>query len=386
MSRDRTWAVVSLDNITANYNSFKRLAGAAEVMCVIKANGYGHGAVALGLRLQGCGCGFFGVAALDEAVELCRAGITAPILVLNYVHPERAAEALVYPNIRLTLIDLDSARRLSRTAVEMKTTAKVLSKVKVHIKLDTGMTRVGFNTDAAVAAAVEIHGLPGIAVEGLFTHFAVADETDPAYTELQFERYMRAADEIKAAGVHIPVRHVCNSAATIRFPRMHLDMVRVGISLYGCYPSEEVDKSLVALLPAMQLKTRVIRVNEVGPGVSVSYGRTFTTARQSRLATIPVGYADGVSRLMAGMNVLVNGREAPIAGRVCMDQCVVDVTDAGEVRVGDEVVIFGDGLPVERAAAVMGTINYEVLCMVARRVPRHYMLGGNEEKVVNYLE
>ncbi|MCL2698912.1 MAG: alanine racemase [Defluviitaleaceae bacterium] len=371
---DRTWAEVNLDNIVHNYEQFKSLTG-TNVMCVVKADGYGHGAVETALRLQERGCGFFGVAAPDEAVELCRAGITVPVLIMNYTHVSRYEEVLKFPNIRVSVFNLDELRSLSKTAAERG------AAVKIHLKLDTGMTRMGFNTGDAPAAFELIHKLPGLELEGLFTHFACADETDPSYTEWQFERYMKTA----ALAGDIPIKHVCNSAGAIMFPHMRLDMVRIGISLYGCYPSEAADKSRIALKPAMSLKTRVGRLNEVEPGVCVSYGRTFTTARKSRLATIPAGYGDGVSRLMRDIKVLVNGREAPIVGRVCMDQCVVDVTDVGEVNLYDEVEIYGENIPVEHAAAVMGTINYEILCMVGRRVPRVYYAHGEVVESRNTL-
>ena len=371
---DRTWALVNLDNIIHNYRGFKALTH-TNVMCVVKADGYGHGAVTLAKHLQKNGCSFFGVAAPDEAIELYHAGVSAPVLIMNYTHSSRYDEVLALPNVRVTVFDLDSIRNLSKAAVQHGIT------VKLHIKIDTGMTRVGFHTEEAVAAITLIRHLPGLELEGLYTHFASADERDPAYTEWQFKRYMRVANE---AG-DIPIKHVCNSAGAIMFRHMRLDMVRVGISLYGCYPSEEVDKSRIDLKPAMSLKSRIVRLNDVEPDVCVSYGRTFKTGRKSKLATIPAGYGDGVSRLMQGIKVLVNGQEAPIVGRICMDQCVVDVTDIGKVCLLDEVEIYGENIPVERAAAMMGTIHYEVLCIVGRRVPRIYKINGEVVETRNSL-
>ena len=373
-NNDRTWAEVNIDNIVHNYNGFKSLTN-TNVMCVVKADGYGHGAVMLAKHLQKNGCSFFGVAAPDEAIELARAGITVPILVMNYTHSSLYGTVLAFPNIRVTVFDTDSIRELSKATVEHGST------VKVHVKIDTGMTRVGFNPEDAVAAIELLRSLPGLELEGMFTHFASADEIDGSYTEWQFERYMQIASVVG----NIPIKHVCNSAGAIMFPHMRLDMVRVGISLYGCYPSEEVDKSRIDLKPVMSLKSRIVRLNEVEPGVCVSYGRTFTTKRKSKLATIPAGYGDGVSRLMKGIDVLVNGQKVPIVGRVCMDQCVIDVTDADEVQLLDEVEIYGEKVPVEQAANRMGTINYEVLCIVGRRVPRLYKVNGEVMESRNSL-
>lgn len=383
--KNRTWAEINLDNILHNYNEFKRISKAPKVMCVIKANAYGHGSVQIAKTLVEAGCEYFAVASLDEALELRAADIITPLLVLNYISHERICEALKN-DITLTVFSLDMAVAVSKNAVELDIQSKI------HIKLDTGMTRVGINTDEACSVISEIIKLPKIEVEGLFTHFASADEFDKSYTALQFERYMQVVAELEKAGISIPIKHVANSAASIMYPEMHLDMIRIGVSLYGCYPSEEVDKSRIALKPSMQLKTEVIRINEVEPGIPISYGRIFTTERKSRIATIPVGYADGFSRLLIRKaRALVNGEYVPVVGRICMDQCMIDITDTtNNINIGDEVIIFGtdkngNSVTIEEVAEKMGTINYEIMCIVTRRVHRFYYKDGNLIKVENYL-
>ncbi len=381
--KNRTWVEVNLDNVTHNYHEFKRHTNPAQVMCVIKANAYGHGSIALGRHLQKVGATFFGTANLDETLELCEAGITVPILVLNYISHERIKEALAYPNIRLTVSDYESAKRISACAVEQNTTACL------HVKVDTGMTRVGFNLNE-LDEVKKINSLPNLEFEGFYSHLATADEVDTTYAQLQFSRYLKALKEIEDYGIKIKIRHICNSAGAINFKEMHLDMVRIGISLYGCYPAEEVDKTAVLLKPAMQYKTQIIRVNHVDVGVGISYGIIFKTERPSVIATIPVGYADGISRSLATkLKVLVNGKSVPVVGKICMDQCMVDVTDCGEVKMLDEVVVFGEQkgsyLPIEEIAKQMGTVNYEIMCMVQRRVYRHYTIGGEIVEIKNYL-
>ncbi len=383
---NRTWAEVNLDNIAHNYKEFCRISRQdgkkTKVMCVIKANGYGHGSCQLAKRLVAEGCEAFGVATLDEGIELRRKGIEIPILLLNHIAKDRISEALEN-NLTLTVYSRDMAEAVSRVAA-----GKI---AKIHIKIDTGMTRVGINPDVAAESIKYINSLPNIETEGIFTHFSSADETDTAYTKMQIERFKGVLSELDKMGINIKIRHAANSAATMMYPEAHFDMVRIGISLYGCYASEEVDKSRIDLKPGMQLKTQILRINSVTDGVSVSYGRLFTTNRESRLATIPVGYADGISRVLAQkLKVLVNGQLAPVVGKICMDQCVVDITDIeGEVNELDEVVIFGEQkgafIPVEQVASQWGTINYEILCMVARRVPRYYTEDGKFVGIANFL-
>jgi len=383
---NRTWAEINLDNIVHNYKEFCRVTSSygkkPRVMCVIKANGYGHGSVALAKRLEKDGCDAFGVATLDEGLELRRAGISSFILLLNHIAEDRINEALE-SNLVMTVFSTQMAKSISDLAKKP---------TRIHIKTDTGMTRVGLNPDETLGAVSYIHSLPNIEIEGIFTHFSSADETDRDYTNMQIDRFNKIFSEIKDAGIEIKIKHAANSAASIMYPEAYFDMVRVGISLYGCYPSEEVDKPRIDLKPAMSLKSQIIRLNDVPSGISVSYGRLFTTERQSKLATIPVGYADGISRVLATkLKVLVNGQTAPVVGKICMDQCVIDVTDIkGEINVSDEVVIYGEQkggfIPVEQVASQMGTINYEILCLTSRRVLRYYTENGKITSMVNFLE
>jgi len=282
-----------------------------------------------------------------------------------------------------------SLQSLSEAAVRLN------KNVKIHIKIDTGMTRVGFAPGyEAVKNVVRISKLSGVVIEGIFTHFSKADEADRAYTFMQFERFMSICSELKRIGILIPIKHVANSAAAMMYPEMHMDMIRTGIIQYGLYPSNEVDKSVLNLKPAMTLKSNVIMVKRIEAGVSISYGGTFVTERNSYIATLPIGYADGYSRLLSNKSkVLINGKYAPIVGNICMDQCMVDVTDiielGTEVKVGDEVVLFGkqgnNFIDVTSLAEMIGTINYELVCIIGKRIPRVYLKNSRVQNVMNYL-
>ena len=354
-------------------------------MGVVKADAYGHGVREVSRVLLANGVQRLAVSMLDEAIQLRNSGISAPILILSYTDPARADEILEN-DVTQTVFSHDLADALSESAVRHGT------KVKVHIKIDTGCSRVGFMPGySAIKDIILISKLPGMIIEGLYTHFATADELDKTYTYMQFERFMSICTELSRIGIHIPVKHVANSAGVMGFPEMHLDMVRPGIILYGLYPSDEMDRSQLALRPAMSLKANIILVKNVEAGTAISYGRKFTTARKSRIATIPIGYADGYSRLLTGKGrVLVNGQSAPIVGSICMDQCMVDATDTeGEVAVGDEVVLFGrqggSCIHVGEVASRMGTISYEVVCIIGKRIPRVYIENGIVSGVLNYL-
>jgi alanine racemase len=383
---NRAWAEINLDSIAHNVREIRKLTDSkAEIMGVVKADAYGHGVMEVVRTLLDNGVTRLAVSMLDEAIELRNKGIDVPVLVLNYTDPQRADE-IINNNVTQTIFSHDLAEALSKAAVKLGRT------VKIHIKIDTGMTRVGFKPGySAVKDTVRIGKLPGIIVEGLFTHFASADERDMSYTGMQFERFMSICSELGRIGLHIPVKHVCNSAGIIEYPSMHLNMVRPGIILYGMYPSPEVNKKKISLKPAMSLKANVILVKDVEKDTPVSYGRIFTTSRKSRIATIPVGYADGYSRVLSGKGkVIVKGEYAPIIGRICMDQCMIDVTDIKtEIKAGDEVVLFGEQngrkISVEDIAAKIGTINYEIVCLIGRRVPRVYIRNGEIIKVLNYL-
>jgi len=382
----RAWAEIDLDNLAHNVREIRRLAGKrTEIIAVVKADAYGHGTLETVETLLENGVTRLAVSMLDEAIQLRKISIDVPILVLNHTDFRRLNEVLEY-NITQTVYSHEMAKALSEEALRHGT------KARVHIKIDTGMTRVGFKPGySAVKDVVAIMKLDGIIIEGIFTHFAVADTKDRAYTLRQFELFESIIEELNRIGVLIPIRHVSNSGAIIQYPEMILEAVRPGIILYGIYPSDEVDRSVIDLKPVMSLKANVIHVKDVETGVSISYGRTFTTRRSSRIATVPIGYADGYSRLLSNKSrVLINGQYAPVVGNICMDQMMVDITDiSGEVKAGDEVVLIGrqgdNEITAEEIDGLMGTIQYEILCIIGKRVPRVYIRNGSVVNVLNYL-
>lgn len=383
---NRAWAEINLDNIAHNIREIRRITHKnAEIMGVVKADAYGHGVMEVTRTLLANGAERLAVSMLDEAIQLRRNGIEAPILILGYTDPIRANE-IIEDDVTQTVYSRELAQALSYEAVRQG------KKVKIHIKIDTGMSRMGFLPGySAVKNVVEISQMPNIIIEGLFTHFATADEKNREFTLMQFERFMSICSELQRIGIHIPVKHCANSAGVIEYPEMHLDMVRPGIILYGMYPSEEVDKSRIHLKPAMTLKANVILVKEVEKNTSVSYGRIFTTQRNSKIATIPIGYADGYTRMLSNKGkVLIRGQFAPVVGRICMDQCMIDVTDIdGNVEVGDEVVLIGaqgdNAITVEDVAHLIGMINYEFVSIVGKRIPRAFIQDGKISKILNYL-
>lgn len=387
--KNRSWAEVDLDAIAHNLREIKgKLARNTLVMSVVKADAYGHGVFETVQTLLENGADRLAVSMLDEAIQLRKSGVTVPILILSYTDPCRAEELIQY-DITQTVFSMELAQSLSKAAVALS------KSIKVHIKIDTGMTRVGFAPGYdAVKHVVAISRLPGIVVEGLFTHFSKADEWDKTYTNMQFERFTSICTELNRIGVFIPVKHVANSATAMSYPEMHLDMIRPGIIQYGLYPSCEVDKTLLDLKPAMTLKSKVIMVKKVDAGVSVSYGGTFVTERETYIATLPIGYADGYSRLLSNKaSVLIHGEYAKVIGNICMDQCMVDVTDLVQagipVSVGDEAVLFGRQgereIAVSQLADDMGTISYELVCIIGKRIPRIYVKNGKVANVLNYL-
>lgn len=362
------WAEIDLSAVAYNVRQIKGLLRPEVRFCaVVKADAYGHGVLPVARMALQSGADQLAVAIMNEAIELRKAGFTVPILILGFTPPEQAVLAVAH-NVTQTIFSVDAAQALSQAATAAGRMAKV------HLKIDTGMGRIGISPEDAGHFAAAVAALPGIEIEGVFSHFATADSQDKTFTYEQFGRFQEALARIAAQGVKVPVRHIANSAATIEMPEMHLDMVRPGIILYGLWPSEEVEKR-IELRPVMKFKAQVGYVKEVPPEMPISYGRTYFTARHSRIATLPVGYADGWTRLMAGKaDVLIHGERAPLVGRVCMDQCMVDVTHISGVAPGDMALLFGGPeLPVEEVAAHMGTINYEIVCMVGKRVPRLYM-------------
>ena len=368
------WAEIDLDAIAFNCRQIKKWIGEdTELMAVIKGNAYGHGAVPVARVALENGATRFAAARVDEGVQLRKAGIDAPILVLGYV-PAEEMETVVKWRITPPIMHWHTAKAVS----EISSSQGVVT--PVHVKVDTGMGRFGLLPDEVVDFVKRLIELPSIRLEGLYTQFAVADEADKTYTYKQWEIYKKVLKDLEEAGIHIPIRHVCNSAATLNFPEMHLDMVRCGTAIYGHYPSPVTDHS-VPLRPAMSLKSRVGRIRTLPAGSSISYGRTYTTTRPTTVALVPIGFGDGFSRKLSNKgSVLIRGKRAPIVGRVCMDQCIVDVSGIPEVQQDDEVVLFGrqDGaeITVEEIASLMDSINYVVLAAVSARVPRVYLKGG----------
>lgn len=365
------WAEVNLDNIRYNLRRIREcLNKGVEIIAVVKADAYGHGAVQVSRVLVEEGVRYLAVAILDEAIELRENGLDVPILILGYT-PEDQLKYVVEYDISQTVFDLNYVKRISQEAAIRH------KRAKVHVKIDTGMGRIGYTDyDKARKEIPQMASLPGIQVEGIFTHFATADERDKTYTYRQYGLFMDLINDLKEK-IEIPLKHVSNSAAILDLPEMELDAVRPGIILYGHYPSREVSNS-VSFKPAMSLKSKVIHIKSVEPGTYISYGRRFETKRKSIIATVPIGYADGYTRMLTGKaRVLVKGRFAPVVGTICMDQMMIDVTDIEGIELGQEVVLFGmsgnNCLPVEEIADRLGTINYEVLCMVGKRVPRVYI-------------
>ena len=384
------WAEIDLEAIATNIRTLRSLtAEGTRFMAVVKADAYGHGAVAVARQALAAGADWLAVARVHEGVALRRAGIGAPILVFGYTPPASAADLLAH-DLAATVYDFDTARAYSRVAV---TTDRNL---RLHLKVDTGMGRLGMMPElrgfSATGKAVSgnpvfvadaIAHLPGIELEGVYTHFAAADHADQGFALAQLERFTDFLDHLYYAGLDIPLRHAANSAATISLPDAHLDMVRCGIAIYGLYPSAAVGSARVALTPAMALKCRIVQVKAVEAGFPVSYGMTHVTEAATVIATVAAGYADGLSRRLSNAGeMLVGGRRVPIVGRICMDLTMLDTGGVPEAQVGDEAVIFGaqgEGMiTVDEVAARLGTINYEVVTGVAARVPRVYLQKAAE--------
>lgn len=367
----RTYAKIDLGAILHNINEGKKLINKnVKVMAIIKANGYGHGAAILGDYLKKH-VDYYGVATLEEAMELREYGVKLPILILGYTSPSQYVE-LVENNITQTVYTMEMARGMSKAAIICEKEAKV------HIALNTGMTRIGFEADeTGVLDVQEILTFPNLFIEGLFTHFAAADERDKSYSKLQMYRYDNFVALLEEKNIHIPLKHMCNSAGIMEFDHHRFDIVRSGIITYGLYPSEEVNKDVIELKPALEWKTHVINVNTVDSGHGVSYGKTYITKGKTKIATLSVGYADGYPRSLSSKGkVLIHGQYAPIIGRICMDQMMVDVTHINNVEIEDEVTLVGkDGdnvITVEELANMAGSFNYEFVCGIGTRVKRVY--------------
>ena len=383
----RVRAEISFDAIDNNFDVIESVLSKDTSICaVIKADCYGHGAVPIARRIArrkrvwGFAC-----ATAEEAIRLRVSGIFKPILILGYSFPEMYDELIGY-DIRPCICDFKSAKMLSERAVKSDHAAKI------HIALDTGMSRIGFSCDdEAVETILKIAALPGIKIEGLFSHFARADEADERHSARQMKKYSYVAAKLEEAGLDIPVKHIANSAATMRFPDYHHSMVRTGIIMYGLMPSDEMADELKALKPVLRLTSHVTYIKTLPAGVAISYGGTYKTKEESVIATIPVGYADGYPRSLSNKGyVLIRSRRAPIRGRVCMDQMMVDVTDIPDVAVGDEVVLIGpqgeDSITAEELGKLSGRFNYELICDISMRVPRSYTHGGRVVEQVDYLQ
>lgn len=387
----RTWIEVNLDALKHNYEKIKELVNpGCEIICVVKADAYGHGFENTVREFSACGCNYFAVSNLEEAMQVRSANADCSILILGYT-PAEHAKTLALNNISQAVFDKDYAESLSSYA------EKDGVQVNIHIKVDTGMSRLGFvyhdsvEDVGSVSDAVSVCQLPGLFPEGIFTHFSSADEEQgEVFTRLQYELFRTFIDELEFEGVKFQLRHCCNSAATILYPEMHLDAVRPGVILYGLNPSPYLaDK--IDLKPAMTMKTVVSMVKEISIDSPVSYGRRYYTGDKTvKIATIPVGYADGYRRSLSG-NILVKigDKTAPVIGSICMDQCMVDVTDIEDVREGMTVTIFDSDpespLSVDAIAEKVGTINYEIICGINKRVPRVYKRDGDVEAVTDYM-
>lgn len=387
----RTWAEIDMDALAHNIKSIQsKLADGEKVMGIVKADAYGHGDGYVARALQDAGFDWFGVSNIEEGMSLRNEGILKPILILGYT-PVDTVKILNEYKITQALIGMDYANALQREAQK----AGVV--VDVHIKLDTGMTRVGFqvdeeNFDESFKELIEVSKMPNIHITGIFTHHAVADAyqaDNPKFTEMQFARFNKMVNALKEAGVDVGIYHCANSATTIAYPEKHLCMCRSGIITYGMFPSGECE-GMIDIKPLMTLKTTIGLVKHVKAGSQLSYGRTYTAETDKLIATVPIGYADGYNRSLSNQaRMLVNGHFAPVVGRVCMDQLMLDVTGIPDVKMGDEVVVFGrqgdQVLPIEELADMLGTINYELTCVITKRVPRVFIQDGKVIGVVDHV-
>lgn len=388
----RTWAEINLDKIEHNYKIIrKQLSDKTKMCCVIKADAYGHGSLELAKFYEQLGAESFAVSNLEEALELRSGGIVLPILILGYT-PESYAEELSVNNISQAVFSLEYAQKLSQSAKSLGVT------VNIHLKLDTGMSRIGFmcqsvNCDSAINEILHIFKLPNLYIEGMFTHFAVSDEKEEGreYTEKQIKCFKSVVEKMKESGVDTDriICHCSNSAAIMDYPQAHIDMVRAGIILYGLAPSGKL-RGQLDLKPAMEIKSVIAHIKYIEKGTTVSYGRTFTADKRMKIATVPIGYADGYIRNLAkDAYMAVGGKKAKVVGRICMDQCMIDVTEIDNISVGDTVTVVGksenEEISMDDVASWTGTINYEVACLVGKRVPRVYIKNDEVTNVKSLI-
>ena len=370
---DRSCVEIDLDALKHNFEQIKKVtAPGAGILAVVKADAYGHGALETAKTLIDSGAAGLCLATIDEAVELRKHGITVPMMTLGFTDPSRFEDAVKY-DVQQSVYSFEIAKAISEEASKQGKTCKI------HIKLDTGMGRIGFKTDGSETDdIIRSCTLPGIEPYGVFSHFAAADTDDDEYTKYQFDLFMKQIDVLAQKGIHFTKRHICNSAGILRFPEMHLDLVRAGIILYGLMPPgcpEPVRK--IDLNPVMNWYAKVIHIKTVPVGTTISYGRHFTAERPTEVTTVGIGYADGLSRKLSnGFELVIGGKRCPIIGNICMDMCMVDTTDLEErPKVGDKVTVFGSTRPADELAEALGTINYEITCDVGKRVRRLYVGG-----------
>lgn len=376
------WAEIDLDAIAYNTKNIKKLIGDKELIAIVKADCYGHGAVDVVPTFLENGASRLAVAMLTEGIELRENNINAPIVILGYT-PLYLGEELINYDIEQTVYDLDYAKELSEIALSLN------KRAKIHIAIDTGMGRIGFlPCNETVKTIAEICTLKGLEIVGIFSHFSTSDEEDKSYTKEQLLKFTKVMENLKAFGIQIPLKHLSNSGAIIDMPETYLNSVRPGIILYGYYPSNEVFKDNLSIKPALTLKAKIGHVKELDSDMYIGYGKTFKTNKKTIVATLPIGYGDGYPRALAeNAKIIVNGKFAKILGRICMDQCMIDVTDIENVKTGDEVIILGEEgdlkFNADDIAGALGTINYEILCMLKSRIPRVYIKNKEIVKVKN---
>ena len=367
MPKRAVWAEIDLNALENNIRSIKScIKNNAKWCAVVKADAYGHGAIAVARKAVEQGADYLAVAVVSEAISLRQAGFSTPILILGTSPVEASADLVAY-DITQAVYTIEQAKALSAEATRQG------KKAKIHMAVDTGMSRIGVRPEEAGNFAEAFAAMPSIELEGMFSHFALADAKDKSFAYKQLDAFKLAIAKAEEKGINIPIKHIANSAAILEMPETHFDMVRAGIILYGLWPSDEVEH-VIDLQPIMEVKAEVVYVKTLHPGESISYGCTFTAERESRIGTLPMGYADGYTRLFTGKaQVDYRGKRAPIVGRICMDQCMVDLTDVPELNQGDIVTLYGShDLTMDEAAGWLGTINYELPCMLNARVPRVY--------------
>lgn len=379
------WAEIKLDNLAHNIKKVKNaISSETKIMAIVKADAYGHGAIMASRTFLEHGAEYLGVATLIEAIELREKGIEAPILILGYTSPY-VYKHLFHYKIMPTIFSFNQAKLLNKIARERN------ESTKIHLKVETGMQRIGFNhSDDLINGASKISDFEKLEVEGIFTHFAVSDSIDKSFTKNQYKSFKKFVAVFEESNYEVPIKHVSNSAAIIDLPDFNLDMVRPGIMLYGFYPSQEVNVNGIELKPAIKLVTELSHRKFVQPRKGIGYGLTYVTKKRSLIGTIPIGYADGLIRNLSNIGyVAVKGKQAPIVGRICMDQSMIDITGIKDANIGERVTVFGDGsegeMHIEEVSEKIGTITHEVLCGISRRVPRIYFKKGEPIDVRYYL-